>query len=282
MTITDPRQLDLFRHREVDSTLVAHGGRWPASPPRPPETGAEELEVQLNALTQGRVRTLMLTDNRTRILSARAAANGGLEVRIHRCFTAAAPETLRSVADFILGRGRGRERRRGLAVIRQHFESHRPAPSARPPAPPAPSSKQRSRKMVPQTVGRYVDLRQILDDLNQRYFAGQLEVEITWGRAPAARRRRRRRGFSIRLGSYSAEQRLVRIHRALDRRDVPLYVIESIVYHEMLHAAVPPRIGRGRRRLHTPEFRRRERLYPQYERAQRWIEKNLARLAGVD
>ncbi|MCP4661447.1 MAG: SprT family zinc-dependent metalloprotease [bacterium] len=241
--------------------------------------------MQLSALTKGRVRTLTLTDNRTRIISARAAANGGFAVRIHRCFTEASRETLGCVADFVLGRIRGSERRRILAAIRRHFESHRrPAPSPQAPAVQAPpSKKQQARRIVPQSVGRYVDLRQIRDDLNQRYFDGQLRVEITWGRAPAARRRRRRRGFSIRLGSYSAEQRLVRIHRALDRRDVPLYVIESIVYHEMLHAAVPPLSGQGRRRrLHTPEFRRRERLYPHFERAQRWIEKNLASLAGVD
>ena len=280
MATIDPRQLELFRYREADKPSKAPGGARTHSPPQSPETAAQRLTARLNALMKGRLQTLTLTDNRTRIISARPVAGGRVAVRIHRCFTEASEETLGCVAAFVLDRVRGAKRREALAAIRRHFERHRPASSSHPSAQAKP---RQVRQIVSQPVGRYVDLRQIRDDLNQRFFAGEIEVEITWGRAPAARRRRRRRGFSIRLGSYSAEQRLVRIHRALNRRDVPRYVIESIVYHEMLHAAIPALGGRGRkRRLHTPEFRRRERLYPHHERAQRWIDKNLARLAGAD
>jgi hypothetical protein len=34
----------------------------------------------------------------------------------------------------------------------------------------------------------------------------------------------------------------------------------------------------GRRRYHTPEFRRRERLFPHHEDAECWVQENLSRL----
>ena len=37
------------------------------------------------------------------------------------------------------------------------------------------------------------------------------------------------------MGSYSVEDRLIRIHPTLDRPDVPRYYVAWIVYHEMLH-----------------------------------------------
>jgi hypothetical protein len=46
----------------------------------------------------------------------------------------------------------------------------------------------------------------------------------------------------------------------------------------MLHSVVPDeRLSRGRRRVHTEEFNRRERVFPAYRRARRWEEENLSR-----
>ena len=70
----------------------------------------------------------------------------------------------------------------------------------------------------------------------------------------------------------------MRIHPALDQPWVPHYVLESIVYHELLHAALPATVVDGRRRVHTPEFRRRERLYPRLDEAKAWVRENLMRL----
>ncbi len=61
-------------------------------------------------------------------------------------------------------------------------------------------------------------------------------------------------------------------------KHVPRYVVESVVYHEVLHATLPPVMKNERRRIHTPEFRRRERLFPNYQRAERWIDRNPKRL----
>jgi hypothetical protein len=64
----------------------------------------------------------------------------------------------------------------------------------------------------------------------------------------------------------------------LDQPFVPLWFLQYILYHEMLHSVVPDEIvGSGRRRVHTEEFNRRERKFRSYRRARRWEEENLAR-----
>ncbi len=64
---------------------------------------------------------------------------------------------------------------------------------------------------------------------------------------------------------------------------MPRAVVESVVYHELLHAAIPPVEQPGQRRqIHPPEFRRREREFAHFDAAEDWLAENLGRLAGVD
>lgn len=142
---------------------------------------------------------------------------------------------------------------------------------------PAPPAELPHGRLDP--VGRWFNLLELRDEINQSYFAGRLEVAITWGRGrPVSRRRRRRSRRTIQLGSYMASQNLVRIHPALDRPDVPRYVVAAIVHHEMLHAAVPPVERAGRRAVHTPEFRHRERQFEHHAAAESWIRQHVLRL----
>ncbi len=259
-----PFQLQLFPALEEPADEARPSPR--PEPVRPPaETPKAEPSRRLRALMPGRLGSVTLTDNRSTIVSGRDAGGGRLNVRIHRCFAAAPDGTLAAVAAFLTSAKHSRARRAALAVIRAYFEHHRPA-----------TAVPRRRRLVLRPVGATLDLREVRDELNRRYFDGALDVYVTWGRAPS--RRRRRHNFSVRLGTYGHHNNVVRIHRCLDRADVPRYVVESVVYHEMLHAAVPPVTRNGRRRIHTPEFRRRERLFPHYRRAERWLERNLKRL----
>lgn len=258
---TSPLQLQLFSEA---------AGPAPDAAPERPRARRQHLRRRLQTLSPGRFRSVTLTDNRSTIVSARDAAGGGLDVRIHRCFVGAPEETLGAVADFLTSGKRSVKRTRALAAIRDFFHGHRPAGEAAP----------ARRRIVLRPAGRRFDLRQLRDAVNERYFDGLLSVRITWGRA-FRRNRRRRSGFSVRLGTYCDRDNVVRIHRCLDRDDVPRYVVESVVHHEMLHAAVPPVETGGRRRIHTPEFRRRERLFRHHDAAERWLERHLPRLLGV-
>ena len=83
---------------------------------------------------------------------------------------------------------------------------------------------------------------------------------------------------SIRLGTYTHDLELVRIHPALDRESVPRFFVEFVVFHELLHHVVPARRSGGRIDYHPPEFRARERTHPDYARAIRWEAENLEAL----
>ena len=260
-----PLQLELF------------GGSHPALPqsrqpsPRPtvvPHPDAPRLELQraLNRLTGGRLSSLVLTDNRRTILSVQPGRPGDrtqLTLRIHRSFVGAPPEVLQAVTAFLESRKGSDRSREALTVIRQHFAAQRPAP--------------RSRRAALRSEGIAYDLREIVDDLNLRYFGSRLSVGVTWGRSSggAAHHCRRRRTSSLQLGSYSYEDRLIRLHGVLDQPGVPRYVIEAVIFHELLHADMPPVVKNGRRCFHTPEFRRRERQYRHLDKAERWIQEHL-------
>ena len=96
---------------------------------------------------------------------------------------------------------------------------------------------------------------------------------ITWGR----RRRLPPREYFV-FGSIQEDDRVIRIHPGLDAPWVPGWFLEYVVYHEMLHAIVPDEsLPGGRRRVHTPEFQRQERLFAHYRKARRWEDENLTR-----
>ena len=64
----------------------------------------------------------------------------------------------------------------------------------------------------------------------------------------------------------------------LDAPFVPTWFLEYVIYHEMLHAVVPEEQDeKGRRRIHTEEFNRREQRFHCYQRARRWEDENLDR-----
>jgi len=122
--------------------------------------------------------------------------------------------------------------------------------------------------------GKHFDLRSIFERLNRKYFRGSLrDYKVVWGR-----RRKHRPKDYFTFGTIQEEDRLIRINPWLDQPFVPLWFLQYVLYHEMLHSVVPDKIAaNGRRRVHTDEFNRRERKFRGYRRARRWEEENLAR-----
>ena len=97
---------------------------------------------------------------------------------------------------------------------------------------------------------------------------------ITWGR----RTRSRSRG-SLRLGSFEPTNRIVRVHPVLDRPEVPEWFVRYVLKHEILHSVIESTCdASGRWIHHPPEFRSRERNWPEYKRAAAWEQKHLAAL----
>lgn len=131
------------------------------------------------------------------------------------------------------------------------------------------SRRKRGRKVVTGTSGRIYDLNEIFDDLNTKYFGGRLrKPTLTWSA---------RRTYRI-LGHHDSTHDTIVISRSLDSDETPRFVVEYVLFHEMLHVHHPTVHQNGRRYNHTPAFRRDERKFYKYEEAERWIERNVRRL----
>jgi hypothetical protein len=59
---------------------------------------------------------------------------------------------------------------------------------------------------------------------------------------------------------------------------VPRYVVENVVYHEMLHQLIPRQYVHGRWYAHPPEFRQQEQRYRYHWQAEQWKRRHLSRL----
>jgi hypothetical protein len=271
-----PEQLSLFEAvlsaAEVErlAGVEAEAAQWELH---------RRLAVHLEDGHGVRLGRLVLTDNRSIVLSSRRSDGGRLDVRLHWSFMAAPEPVLAAVARVLGKARRGEALRRARTVVRSWVAEHqRERGHARPPATLAAVTAARRPPTDTPAPSRVHDLPAIRDEIDRRYFGGRLRVAITWSRSGRPRRGRRRGRATLKLGSWSPEDRTVRIHPVLDHESVPAVVVASIVHHELLHAALEPEVREGRRRLHTPKFRRRERLFEGHEEAQRWIRDNLDRL----
>jgi hypothetical protein len=197
----------------------------------------------------GRSLSLVLTDNSTSMLSIRTI-NGSIAVRMHRMFLDAGEDILREMAVFIKTR-RGR-----TPLVRKFISENRTCLKKK--------DRSSSTSLI-RTQGRFYDLLEIFSDINQEYFEGGITASISWGKANKRRLVRKRT-----LGTYCRTADTIRINPVLDRRSVPLYFIKFVVYHEMLHGYIKEEKKNGRRSLHSPEFKRKERLFKEYQKAVSW------------
>src|SRR5262249_37436056 len=174
------------------------------------------------------------------------------EVRLHHMFADADPVITRALAHYIAANDADASR-----ILGDFIDAN------------AGHVRGRARRAPTQvifTAGEQHDLRAIFDELNARYFDNRIDAAITWG--PRTGRLRRRN--SIKMGSYSVEDRLIRIHRSLDRPFVPRFFVAWTAFHELLHQAHDIRVKNGRREFHSKEFLADEAGFELYEQAKLW------------
>ncbi len=197
---------------------------------------------------------------RTRVLEARPLDENGLEIRMSAFFGDAAPPVRDAVVRWLRS---GRRARRAAALLDQFIAETLEK------LPPRPARTVRIRPR-----GKHHDLADLARELvstNSAPANPERWPRITWGRRARSRARR-----SLQLGCYVSEEGLIRIHSALDSDWVPSWFVRYVLFHELLHVDLPPvRTAGGRTLHHGPEFRRRERQYPDYRRALAWQEENL-------
>lgn len=194
----------------------------------------------------------------------RTTARGGeLAVSVNDAFEEAPPEVLSALAEVVVARASGKVRPRTVgAAFWRHVETE----GARGLMERNYLARQRS--FVPDPVGRTYHLEELFDEVNQAYFEGSLPRPLLgWSRRP----------LTYRWGWYSSMVRphgLIVVNRLLDDPEVPRFVLEGTMHHEMLHMLLGPDVVQGRRVVHSATFREMEarfgrlgELRPEYRRA---------------
>jgi hypothetical protein len=200
---------------------------------------AKPLELRLNTNQRTLLRLSQLKDR--------------LRLSVHEMFLTAPPDVVHALAQW----ADGRPTKQSHAILRKFIYQQ--------------TVQEERRSEVPLvTSGSVYDLRSIYNQINADYFSNDLNLDITW-----FGRKSRKRWSTKTLGEYIHGLGLVRIHRQLDDVNYPWQYVFFIVYHEMLHHLVPPRVSRSGRVLpHTREFREREEQFAHYEWVRDWEKSN--------
>jgi hypothetical protein len=220
------------------------------------EGARQALERKLRAAFAGPM-VLSITDNRHSIITHRVQ-RGTLHVRVHHMFLDAPAPVADALVRYVT-----RGDRNASATLGDYIDANGVRLARR----------KRSTPLV--SKGKHHDLLSLFNDVNERYFDGAVHALITWGKRPTLGSGPRK---TIKLGSYSGVDRMIRVHPGLDQHWVPRYFVAYIVYHEMLHHVIPGSRGLGRVNLHPPEFKERERQFRHFERALEWEKRHVGRL----
>jgi predicted metal-dependent hydrolase len=120
----------------------------------------------------------------------------------------------------------------------------------------------RGRKRLGPARGFFFDLDAIFEQLNTRFFHGLMaRPRMSWSQIRTRRI----------LGHYDPAHNAIIISRVFDHPAVPPFVLEYIVYHEMLHLKHPVRLRGSRRCVHSAEFQAEEKLFPRATEANAFL-----------
>ena len=113
-------------------------------------------------------------------------------------------------------------------------------------------------------AGEHFNLNLMFDELNERFFSGGLrKPSVGWST----------RAWRRQFGSYDPGPNQILLNRRMDRLEVPAYVVEYVLYHEMLHVKHPTRKSGCSLLSHSPEFRAEEKLFPEFARARKALDR---------
>ena len=185
--------------------------------------------------------------------------NGRLLVRLSDLLEGAPEAVLRAIAHILLAKMYRQPIDRGHAArYRKYVASHeivRKAHLVR---------QMRGRKRLHSARGFIYDLDEIFEELNTRFFHGLLgRPRMSWSQLRTRRI----------LGHYDPAHNAIIISRVFDHFAVPRYVVEYIVYHEMLHLKHPVKLRGSRRCVHSAEFQAEEKLFPRVAEANAFLKR---------
>ena len=184
---------------------------------------------------------------------------GKLLVRLSDLLEGAPETVLRAIAHILLAKMYRQPIDRGYAArYRKYVASHDIVKKAHL------VRQMRGRKLLRSPRGHFYDLDPIFEDLNLRFFHGLMaRPRMSWSQTKTRRI----------LGHYDPAHNAIVISRLFDHPGVPPFVLEYIVYHEMLHLKHPVKLRGSRRCVHSAEFQAEERLFPRAAEANAFLKR---------
>jgi hypothetical protein len=122
----------------------------------------------------------------------------------------------------------------------------------------------RGRRLKTGPRGKFHDLAPLFARLNRRYFFGRLHRPMLGWSA---------RAWRAQLGCFDPGLDQIVLNVRLDRASVPIFVVEYVLFHEMLHVKHPIRAAACGLQSHSAKFRQEEKRFAGYERARRFLER---------
>lgn len=113
-------------------------------------------------------------------------------------------------------------------------------------------------------AGKVVDLGEVFNRVNKNHFQGSIaRPHLVWSTRPTYRK----------FGHYAFDTDTVMISTSLDSSQVPDYVLDYIMYHEILHKKMGIVQKNGQNVAHTPEYNSQEKQFPSWSEAQDFLER---------
>ncbi|MBI9046735.1 MAG: hypothetical protein JEZ06_19755 [Anaerolineaceae bacterium] len=111
-------------------------------------------------------------------------------------------------------------------------------------------------------IGQVFDLNHIFSLVNKKYFSNKMPIpKLTWNQTFTRRK----------FGHYQPATDTLMVSISLDQPEIPEFVVEYIMYHELLHKKMGSRIANGRLYSHTPAFRKMEKKFVEYRESQDFL-----------
>ena len=119
--------------------------------------------------------------------------------------------------------------------------------------------------------GTVFDLNSVFDKVNSEYFDGKTKKPLChWNRTLTL----------AKFGHYQPSRDRIMISVTLDDENVPSFVVEFVMYHELLHKKHGAFWGNGKRYVHTKAFRQEEQKFRYFNQAKSYLQRLAKKQSG--
>lgn len=115
----------------------------------------------------------------------------------------------------------------------------------------------------PDAAGTHYHLKDSFQRVNWAYFQGEQSLpHLQWSKRSTTRK----------LGHYNPIPDTIQVSRTLDQISVPEYVLDYVMYHEMVHRTLGIAEVNGRKSSHNAAFHQMEKEYAHLEQAKQFLQ----------